>query len=242
MILCAALMTSCGKSTAHIEAAEDLAPFMEQAKVRERANDVDGAMEVYLRGLENDPSLAKAHLQLGLLYDQYKKDYLRAVFHYETYLEMRPDAEKRASIEELIKQARLYYATSLPDQPSEAIRELARLQEQISVLEQDLAGAGDRIEILLAERAKLVRALKALRSPEQNSAPPTALEDEAAGLSGPRPPEKYVVQASDSLSKIAGKVYNDKRKWRLIYEANRPPLRRPDDLRVGQALKIPPPE
>jgi nucleoid-associated protein YgaU len=50
----------------------------------------------------------------------------------------------------------------------------------------------------------------------------------------------YVVQAGDSLSKIAKEVYGDLRLSTLIFEANRDQLATEDAIKPGQHLKIPP--
>ena len=56
-----------------------------------------------------------------------------------------------------------------------------------------------------------------------------------------RPPvQTYVVQTHDTLSSIAGKVYNDTGKWKKIYEANRGVLPSSQSMRPGQTLIIPP--
>ena len=113
-------------------------PLLEQGKERQRANDVDGAIEAYQQALDIDVSLPKAHLELGLLYDQYRDDYIRAIYHYRRYLELDPDAEKREFVEELIRFAKLSYAESLPNTTSEAVQEITRLKGQITQLEEDI--------------------------------------------------------------------------------------------------------
>ena len=52
-------------------------------------------------------------------------------------------------------------------------------------------------------------------------------------------PQTYVVQANDSLFTIAGKLLGNSARWEDIYDANRKQLDSPDDIRVGQRLKIP---
>ena len=49
----------------------------------------------------------------------------------------------------------------------------------------------------------------------------------------------YVVGEGDSLWKIAHKAYGKGHRWNEIYEANRDLLATPDDLSVGQTLRIP---
>ena len=50
----------------------------------------------------------------------------------------------------------------------------------------------------------------------------------------------YVVQAGDSLSKIAKREYGDATKWPAIFDANRDLLKDPDKIFPGQKLNIPP--
>jgi nucleoid-associated protein YgaU len=49
----------------------------------------------------------------------------------------------------------------------------------------------------------------------------------------------YKVQPGDSLTRISRNFYGDPDKWTLIYNENRSILERPNQLRVGQTLRIP---
>jgi nucleoid-associated protein YgaU len=48
------------------------------------------------------------------------------------------------------------------------------------------------------------------------------------------------VKAGDTLSKIARAHYGDASKYPLIFEANKPMLKDPDKIFVGQVLRVPP--
>ena len=50
----------------------------------------------------------------------------------------------------------------------------------------------------------------------------------------------YTVAPGDTLSKIAKARYGDATKYPVIFEANRPMLSDPDEIYVGQTLRIPP--
>ena len=50
----------------------------------------------------------------------------------------------------------------------------------------------------------------------------------------------YVVQRGDSLSKIAKKFYGDAKKYKTIFNANKPLLKDPNKIFPGQSLRIPP--
>lgn len=50
----------------------------------------------------------------------------------------------------------------------------------------------------------------------------------------------HTVVSGDSLSKIAGAYYGDVMKYPIIFEANKPMLKHPDEIYPGQVLRIPP--
>jgi len=49
----------------------------------------------------------------------------------------------------------------------------------------------------------------------------------------------HVVSKGDTLYSLARRYYNDQRRWRDIYEANRSSIADPNMIRVGQTLVIP---
>ena len=51
----------------------------------------------------------------------------------------------------------------------------------------------------------------------------------------------YEVQKGDTLSKIAKEHYGNANKYPVIFEANKPMLKDPDEIYPGQRLRIPPP-
>lgn len=64
------------------------------------------------------------------------------------------------------------------------------------------------------------------KKPEAPSAEPARIE--------------YVVRSGDTLGGIARTYYNSAAKWRVILDANRGVISRPEDLRPGMKLVIPP--
>lgn len=205
---------------------EERDPLLKKAQARKNMNDFDGALELCQRAIDRKPAMARPHLDMALIYDQSKGDYLRAIYHYERYLEMRPQAEKRDLIQELIRHAKLNYAASLPEQPSGAIQEIAMLKKEIESLRIQMARQKPSASVTTAQPAP---------------AAPTAVVPTSAQ---PQPAQSamqtYVVQAGDTLSKIAGKVYRDTTQWEVLYEANKSALPGgPQSVRVGQTLMIP---
>ena len=80
----------------------------------------------------------------------------------------------------------------------------------------------------------------------QDKPPDTAYptRDDPHPIAAPPPFKKYKVyiwqETGDTLWRIAQKVYGDKDKWPLIYEANRDVLKDPHKIYPKQVLKIPP--
>jgi LysM repeat protein len=69
------------------------------------------------------------------------------------------------------------------------------------------------------------------------SAPPPAAT--AAPAASPAAPRTHVVTHGDTLSRISQQYYGTATRWAEIFEANRDMLRAPENLRVGQTLRIP---
>lgn len=222
------LTTGCADYKRDSEARD---PNVRRARERRAASDYVGALGFYEKALEKRPGMARIHWEMASLYDQYVTNELRAVYHYERYLELDPEADRRQLVEELIAAAKLSYAASLPARPSEAVQEIARLRKEV-----------ERLSSLLAESR--VATVKAQSSAAGDGRPASSSGAAPSPSLRPAPPivtslEEYVVKPGDTLSRIASKVYNDSRKWDIIYEANRSTLSRPESVRVGQVLMIP---
>ncbi len=231
LLCCAGLLASigCAGGAGDIERREENDPLFRRAMTQKNVDDVDGAIDLFNKVLERKPHIARAHLELGLLFDMKKQDYVRALYHYERYLELRPKAEKRELIEGLIRQARLSFAASLPHQPPGAIEEIAMLKKEIALLRGQLDAKPP------AERARATVAPAAPAKPAAALQPPPVPKPEPAQPAM----QQYVVQSGDTLSRIASKMYGDPNKWRMIYDANRGTLSSPESVRVGQTLLIP---
>ena len=228
----------CGSGSVR-ERREDRDPLVRSAREKKAAGDIAGAVETYLRALDKKPQLGRAHLELGWIYDEDLEDYIRAIYHYQRYLELRPEAEKQDLVRDLIAHARIDFAASLPDQPSEAIRQIAMLKEEVAALRAQLDRAPATPRASLAESAPAptpaapVARAAAPPPPQPLQPPPPAPAPVVASTT-------YVVQPGDTLSRIAGKVYGDSKKWQRIYDANRVALAGgPQSMKVGQTLVIP---
>ncbi len=231
--------SGCGPASERLDRRDERDPLVIRGDARKRAGDVDGAIELYQRALDRNPNLALAHLKLAVEFDDHQADYLRAIYHYSRYLELRPNAEKRGMVEELIRMAHISYLAALPDPPRGAI-------ERIAELERENEGLRHQVSELTAQLRQTRTAAADQRPASPPDAPATRERPRSSPASTPRTePDQaaaqrtYRVQRGDNLSRIAREVYGDSTQWRRIYEANRDQLATPDSLREGQTLNIP---
>ena len=70
---------------------------------------------------------------------------------------------------------------------------------------------------------------------------PVSIEDafEPSASMTASEPRYHTVAKSDTLFRLARTYYNDQRRWKEIYEANRSMLSDPNRIRIGQRLLIP---
>ena len=234
-----ALLSASSRNAASLDRGEERDPLVQRALELQRAQRTDEAIQLLTEALERKPRLARAHLVLGQLFDHPKEDYLRALYHYQRYLELRPQTEKKATINDLIRQARLSFAASLPHPPPGAPERIAMMQKEIDSLRHHLATLSATGAAATANTARLPPPAVAPAPVLATAAPPVAVTAPPPPLSAHPAAHTYVVQPRDTLSSIAAKVYRDRSQWKKIYDANRNTLATPQSARAGQTLVIP---
>lgn len=223
----------CGRNTAKVDISEFRNPLIQKARAKMDQGDQEGALACLNQALDKRSSLAQAHLDVGLLYDDFKKDYIRAIYHYQRYLELRPHTEKKDMIQDLIHKARMSFAASVSDQLPGYAEKSSTLQDENARLKNELREARNKpAKRVTTTPADVVRA----RSPGKSSA---SVDDTPPALSAVATGQRYRVQENDTLSRIAAKFYQNPEKWKLIYDANRGMLASPEKVRAGQVLIIP---
>ena len=265
--LAAGLLAGCSSKVPEQDALEFSYPAIRKARAKLREGDKQAALELINKAIDEKPRLAQAHLEAAQLYDDYYRNYVRAIYHYERYLELRPQTEKREMIEGFIRKAKIAFAASLADQVPGLDKKVQALQEENDRLKQDLRQVRGNLARRIA--ASPPRSAARLNSPNSialRSGDPAAQSLVADGmpvsepaLAGPAMAESalgsatvagpasaaksggtsYRVQPGDTLSAVAARVYHNPRKWKMIYDANRDTLGGSQKLKAGQMLVIP---
>jgi len=227
------LTASCSRSVKVLDDQESRTKLMQKAQAEENKGDNDSAIRLYKEILDKNPGLIRAHLDLALLLHQHAKDYVGAIYHYKCYLEWRPQTEKRQMIEENIRLAENQFASViLKRYPSLAGVSIPRGAEN-ALSRNDPNSMSERLE-------KNIRKDKTLSGQTIESGKSAAgWSEQTTAQVGRKSSRTYVVKTGDTLSTIASEVYQDKNKWRLIFDANREALRDSEKVKVGQVLAIP---
>jgi nucleoid-associated protein YgaU len=239
LLLCSALIAGC--DSASRDNAEESNPRIRKGLEQAQLKQWNEAIRQFEVALSENTELARPDLELALIYQQQKKNYVRAIYHYESYLEKRPDSEKKEMIGDWIRQAKISFAAEIGQSAGDISEELIRLTRENNLLRQQLA----RMAVAGAHS----KPLPAKPQPEPEPEPPVAAPKPTPVSKTPIPriqtpapvPETYKVLPGDTLSKIARAVYGDSSRYKEIYGANLDKMKSENDLRAGQIITIPKP-
>ena len=230
--LCLAVvaLSACNETAESSDAREERDPLVKTGQAYMEQELWDEAEQAFKEALDDDPMMARPHLDLALIYQQYNPNYVHAIYHYDRYLELRPQSEKAEFINEQkvkLQQAVANNIIKESPQVKQVLDELERLRKENASLRTQLAD--------VSATAKTTSAVSA-----EPSSPATTTQGEAeSSQQATASHQIYHVVAGDTLTKIAAKFYGDSADWDVLYEANRDTLPSPGDLRVGQTLVIP---
>ena len=115
--LCLALACGCGRASEDRRDARDR--NLRRAQAARDAEDLDAAIRWCEKALARRPDSPQAHRELALIYDHFKQDYVPALYHYRRYLELRPDSEDRADVEDMLAKCGRAFAAQVAAAPAD---------------------------------------------------------------------------------------------------------------------------
>ncbi|MFO7871870.1 MAG: LysM peptidoglycan-binding domain-containing protein [Kiritimatiellia bacterium] len=209
-----ALGLACSPGVRELDARDLSDSLVRQAVSARSQGDIETAVRLYRKALDQDPLLARAHLDLAVMLQDRLKQYVNAVYHYRRYLELRPETEKRTMIKDRIRIASEDFAAAVRGPGGSGSAELeeenAALRKKVAMLE-----------------AQVLRLRRQIKNEEQKA----SREDSEFIM--------HQVKRGETLTGIAEKYYGDPDGWARIYEANKGAMRNSRDLQPGQAIRIP---
>lgn len=231
---------------------EQREPHFLTGKSRVNSLDYAGAAEAFEKALEVNPRSASAHFELGLLCENNQQDYAAAIYHFDRYLKLRPNAEYAEVVQQRIVACKQELAKSVSLAPlSQSMqRELERYSAENRDLKQKLEawqayytanGGRGTTPTNPPGLTQPVYVPPANPQPTRTTTSPQPTRTVTAPPPTPAKPVKiltrsYAVKAGETPASIARKYGV---KLDVLLAAN--PGLDPKRLRVGQTIVIPAP-
>jgi len=209
---------------------------------------MEEALSAFLRVVDARRDAPESNLEAGYIYLRTMKDPVRAIYHFDRYLQFKPLSPQATQVRQLIETAQKEFARQLPAHPYEGELDRIDLMDLVKTLKQendslkrDLMAATARVEQLENVLGQARRSTQGQVSSQPSQIRPLAPAQQVAPVA-PSPtnaPRSYTVQSGDTLSAISSRFYGTPSRWIDIYQANRDRLSSESALRVGQDIRIP---
>jgi LysM repeat protein len=205
------------------------------------------ALSAFLRVIDAGRDAPESHFEAGYIYLNSMKDPVKAIYHFDRYLQFKPQSPQATQVRQLIETAQKEFARQLPAHPYQGELDRIDLMELVKSLKlendsitRDLAAAQQRVQQLenVVGGARRVPTAQATVA-GQRSLAPTQIQAVTPSSDPASAPRSYTVKSGDSLSSISRAVYGTPSRWIDIYQANRDRLSSENALKVGQDLRIP---
>lgn len=245
-----AWMCACGPSGVEVVSETDEKQY-QLAQDYKNQGRTEEALSAFLRVIDARRDAPESHLEAGYIYLREMKDPVRAIYHFDRYLQFKPQSPQASQVRQLIETAQKEFARQLPAQPYQGELDRIDLMELVKTLKQendslkrDLVAAEKRVTQLenvlgQARRMPNPQTETVAGGQQQQSQQPASSTGASAAPDPADVPRTYTVQSGDTLSTISRRFYGTPSRWVDIYQANRDRLSSENALRVGQEIRIP---
>lgn len=244
------LMSACSQKSVEVVSETDEKQYQLAQSYKSQGR-IEEALSAFLRVIDARRDAPESHLEAGYIYLRTMKDPVRAIYHFERYLQFKPQSPQASQVRQLIETAQKEFARQLPAQPYQGEFDRIDLMELVKTLKQENENL--KRELVAAEKrvSQLENVLEqARRMPQPQpstraaATPRQPVPDASPAAPSPPPdpedvPRTYTVQSGDTLTTISRRFYGTPSRWMDIYQANRDRLASENALRVGQEIRIP---
>lgn len=253
VLLLLGAFSACQPPQKGLDAENELNPHFRKAAKAVSEENFHGAIAHYENALRANPAVARAHVEIGLLYCDKLGDPISGIYHFQRYLAARPSAADRDQIQAYIEKAKIDFALTLPNSTVHNAEEIARIARENLDLKQEVARlqgqAASRDDAAAAARVNppSVPATPAsapspgASTPTVDSGAASTTPTAALPVAPPAASRTYTIQKGDSLWKIASQFYPDNINAGVakIKEANPEATANVQNLKLGTTLIIP---
>ena len=246
MLALLALVSACSPDGVEVVSETDEKQY-QLAQDYKNQGRTEEALDAFHRVIDARRAAPESHLEAGYIYLRTMKDPVRAIYHFDRYLQFKPQSPQASQVRQLIETAQKEFARQLPAQPYQGELDRIDLMELVKTLKQE----NDSLKRDLVAAEKRVQQLEnvlgqARRVPSPQASVTTTRQEQAVRstetAASPNPedvPRTYTVQSGDTLSTISRRFYGTPSRWIDIFQANRDRLSSENSLRVGQEIRIP---
>jgi len=152
-------------------------PYYRHGDQLKRQGRYQEALGEYLKVIaKRHDDAPEAHLEAGLIYQQYVKDPLYAIYHFRRYLDLQRNSKQADLVRQRIEAAQREFARSLPGQPLESQVARLELMTRIDELQRENLQLKEKLGTLLtgAPSSAEASAEEAAPADEVTVAPPAA--------------------------------------------------------------------
>ncbi|MFO7821187.1 MAG: LysM peptidoglycan-binding domain-containing protein [Lentisphaeria bacterium] len=225
--------------------------YIKGIKYRQQS-DYRNAVSAFEKCLRLSPESVEAHLQLGMLYEDHRRQPVKALYHYQKYLELRPDGKNAGVADEAVSRieetlaadwAGLYGVGTSAEEIQASVETLQRslnnLKSQKKFLLEKLRETNRKLVLAQAtlHRQTGRRRKSALNGAEAGEA--NADRKLVRHSDSDHEEEVYVVKKGDTLISIARSLYGKGALWDELQKYNEESLGEREELKVGEKLNVP---
>lgn len=164
-------LAACKREQAGSETEDGTNPFFRQAAKFEADQNYNAAIKEYEGALRANPMAAKAHLHIGVIYSERIGDPVSSIYHFQRYLQARPNAADKDQVQTYIDKAKIDFLINHPNSPIQNAEEIAKIGKENIDLKQALTQA----QMQLAEKDGLIAQLQSGKTVAPSSAVPAVV-------------------------------------------------------------------
>lgn len=238
IFVCLLFLCSCGKNSNGTVLEKDDGKY-QTAQRYYRAGRYQESMTLFLNIIENRRDAPQSQLEVGRLYLEHFNDPLAAIYHFKKFLEAKPDVEQSAIVRQMIERAKKNFAQTLPGRPFDDDTSRIDLMDLLKQLQDENLSLKKQLAQVSINKPATLSTKPALNSSKASKHGVVPDSNKNVKKPGEGKFNQYTVDTGDTLSKISSKLYGSAAQWELIFKANSDQLKTPNDLKIGQVLKIP---
>lgn len=159
--LLAVLLTfaACQPPQQGLDAEDERNPYFRKAAKLAADGNFHGAISEYEKALQANPKVHKAHIEIGVLYADKLNDSIGACYHFQKYIDARPDAPNLAQVQTYLDKSEIDFALKRQNSPAQNAQEFAQISKENIELKQAVAQSQDALARKEEEIARLKSSL-----------------------------------------------------------------------------------